>query len=143
MTPGRKAGRRPFAGFPVLAAAALALHAAGPGPARAQSPAETYLQGAWSHSGTVPGSVPGREMSWFVEWQFLRGRFVQTGYPPLRSEGRYRVLFADDSALKLQLFEQSGNLSESDRTVEIAIDRARETISVNRGPPLRRKPAAN
>lgn len=127
-----------------LRAGALVLIAAmGAEPAVAQSAAEKFMQGAWHHSGTVPGSVPGREMSFFIEWRFAAGRFVQTGYPPLHSEGRYRVLFADTPVLKLMLFEQSGNFSERDRTIEIAIDRKTETISVNRGPALRRKPTAD
>lgn len=124
----------------LLAALANPLHAA---PALAQSAAEKFVQGAWHHSGTVPGSLPGREMSFFIEWRFARGRFVQTGYPPLHSEGRYRVLYADATALKLLLFEQSGNFSERDRTIEIAIDAKMQTLSVNRGPPLRRKPASD
>jgi hypothetical protein len=111
-------------------------------PAQAQSAGETFVQGTWHHAGTVPGSVPGREMSFFIEWRFALGRFVQTGYPPLHSEGRYRVLFSDTTSLKLMLFEQSGNFSERDRTIEIAIDRKASTISINRGPPLRRKPAS-
>ena len=43
--------------------------------ARAQGAAEKFVQGAWHYSGTVPGSVPGREMSFFIEWRFARGRF--------------------------------------------------------------------
>ena len=125
------------------AGALLLIAAMGGGPVLAQSAAERFVQGAWHHSGTVPGSVPGREMSFFIEWRFAGGRFVQTGYPPLHSEGRYRVLFADTTVLKLMLFEQSGNFSERDRTIEIAIDRKAETISVNRGPALRRKPTAD
>jgi hypothetical protein len=126
----------------LLIAAALACPL-GAGAAQAQTAAEKFVQGAWHHSGTVPGSVPGREMSFFIEWRFAQGRFVQTGYPPLHSEGRYRVLYADPTVLKLLLFEQSGNFSERDRTIEIALDPKAQTISVNRGPSLRRKPVSN
>jgi len=125
----------------LAAAAAGAVFAAVP--VHAQTAAERFIQGAWHYSGTVPGSVPGREMSFFIEWRFAPGRFVQTGYPPLHSAGRYRVLFADATVLRLELFEQSGNFSERDRTIEIAIDRKVETVSINRGPPLRRKRATD
>ena len=123
------------------AGALVVLVALGAAPAGAQSATEKFIQGTWHHTGTVPGSVPGREMSFFIEWRFAAGRFVQTGYPPLHSEGRYRTLFADGTVLRLELFEQSGNFSERNRVIEIAIDRKAETISVNRGPALQRKPS--
>ena len=109
-------------------------------PAYAQAPeSERFIQGTWSYSGTLPGNRP---MSWFVEWTFADGRFRQSGYPPLHSEGHYRVLQATGDALKLELYEQKGNFSEQNRTIDIAVDRAAGTISVNQGPALRRKPAA-
>jgi len=112
-----------------------------PAPAFAQAPeAERFIQGTWSYSGALPGDRP---MSWYIEWTFAAGRFRQTGYPPLHSEGRYRVLQAAGDALKLELYEQKGNFSEQNRTVDIALDHAAGTISINRGPALRRKAAAN
>ena len=103
------------------------------------SEAERFIQGTWSHSGTVPGEPQHRAMSFFIEWTFSSGTFRQSGYPPLLSEGRYRVVRAEAAAITLTLFEQKGHFSETDRTIAIAIDRAAGTIAIDKGPALRRK----
>lgn len=103
------------------------------------SEAERFIQGTWSYSGTVPGEPLHRPMSFMIEWTFASGAFRQSGYPPLLSEGRYRVARAEAAAIALTLYAQKGNFSESDRTITIAIDRGANTISVDQGPTLRRK----
>ena len=122
----------------VRAAAALGLVLLMAGCGRS-SPAERFIQGAWYYAGTVPGTPQHRAISFHIEWTFDSGRFRQSGYPPLLSEGRYRVVRSTQSTITLTLFEQKGNFSEADRTIEIAIDQAAGTISVNNGPALRRK----
>jgi hypothetical protein len=105
------------------------------------SPAERFIQGTWFYSGTMPGTPQHRGVTVNIEWTFDSGRFRQSGYPPLVSEGRYRVVRSGEAAITLTVFEQKGNFSESDRTIEIALDRAAGTISVNNGPALLRKTA--
>jgi hypothetical protein len=114
----------------------LVLLAAGCG---RSSRAERFIQGTWFYAGTVPGTPQHRPVSWHVEWTFNSGYFRQSGYPPLLSEGRYRVVRSAENAITLTLFEQKGNFSEADRTIEIAIDHAAGTISVNNSPALLRK----
>ena len=104
------------------------------------SEAERFIQGNWSYSGTVPGEPIHRPVSIAIEWSFASGRFRQSGYPPLLSEGRYRVVRADADAITLTLFAQKGHFSEADRTIRIDLDRTAKSISVDRGPALRRKP---
>lgn len=103
------------------------------------SEAERFIQGTWSYSGTVPGEPIHRTIAVQIEWTFASGRFKQTGYPPLVSEGRYRVVRAEAQAITLTLFEQKGDFSDSDRTIQIALDRAERTITIDNGPALRRK----
>jgi hypothetical protein len=105
------------------------------------SEAERFIQGTWFSSGTTPGTPQHRSVTWYIEWSFESGSFRQSGYPPLQSEGRYRVVRAEAAAITLTLYNQKGNFSETDRTIEIAIDKAGGTISVNKGPELRRKAA--
>ena len=124
----------------VRAAAALGLVLLAAGCGRS-SPAERFIQGTWYYAGTAPGTPQHRAIAFHIEWTFESGRFRQTGYPPLLSEGQYRVVRSTESAITLTLFEQKGNFSESDRTIEIAIDQVAGTISVNKGPDLRRKTA--
>ena len=44
-----------------------------------------YLQGTWRAAGETPD-----RHTWFLEWTFKDGRFKQTGYPPIKQEGKYR-----------------------------------------------------
>ncbi|MCW5771395.1 MAG: hypothetical protein KIT16_07145 [Rhodospirillaceae bacterium] len=130
--PARPGRIRPFLS---LATAVLLAQTA---PACAEAPAaERFIQGKWSYTGSLgrPGE-PGP--SWHIEWSFSSGRFRQSGYPPLLSEGRYRVLQATDAGLALLLYEQKGHFSEEDRRIRIAIDRKAGTISIDGGPALKR-----
>lgn len=103
--------------------------------------AERFIQGTWSASGSTPGTPQHRSMSWSIEWTFASGTFRQSGYPPIQSEGRYRVLRAEPASITLTLYQQKGDFSEADRKIEIAIDKAAGTISIDKGPELRRKTA--
>ena len=106
------------------------------------SEAERFIQGSWLYTGTLPGLPQYPTMPFTVEWTFASGTFRQTGYPPIDSEGRYRVVQAAHAAITLTLFQQKGHFSEADRTIAIAIDRDAGAISIDKGPLLRRKLAA-
>ena len=129
----RRLAPRAYARAAVLGLVLLAAACGG------SSPAERFIQGRWSYSGTEPGTPQHRAVIVHIEWAFDSGRFRQSDYPLVLSEGRYRVVRAAEAAITLTLFEQKGNFSETDRTIEIAIDRAAGTISVNNGPALLRK----
>lgn len=101
--------------------------------------AERFIQGTWSYSGTVSGDPPHRAIAFQIEWTLDSGTFRQSGYPPLLSEGRYRVVRAAADGITLTLYQQKGNFSEADRTIEIALDKAAGTITIDKGPALRRK----
>ena len=103
------------------------------------SEAERFIQGTWTHSGTAQGEPIHRTFTYSIEWTFASGHFKQSGYPPLLSEGRYRVVHADAQAITLTLFQQKGDFSEADRTIRITLDRAARTITIADGPALRRK----
>jgi hypothetical protein len=122
-------------------AALLGLAALAAVPGCGGSEAERFIQGTWFGSGTTPGTPQHRSIMWYVEWSFESGSFRQSGYPPLQSEGRYRVVRAKPAAITLTLYQQKGNFSETDRKIEIAIDKAGGTISIDKGPELRRKTA--
>jgi hypothetical protein len=106
------------------------------------SEAERFIQGSWFYTGTLPGLPQYPTMPFTIEWTFASGTFRQSGYPPIHSEGRYRVVQAGQAAITLTLFQQKGHFSEEDRTIAIAIDRDAGGISIDKGPLLRRKPAA-
>ena len=103
------------------------------------SEAERFIQGTWWQLGTMAGEPQHRAISFYLEWTFRSGAFRQSGYPPLLSEGSYRVVRAEPAAITLLLYQQKGDFSDADRTIAIAIDRDDGTISIDQGPPLRRK----
>lgn len=84
-------------------------------------PDDSPLQGTWRLSGETPANNSGRAMAWYLEWKFSNGRFLQTGYPPLAQQGRYRVLKSEANQLTLELYEQKGNFGAADRKIEVTV----------------------
>ena len=103
------------------------------------SEAERYIQGTWFYRGGLPGQPEYPTRPFTIEWTFASGTFRQTGYPPIFSEGRYRVSRAGETDITLTLFKQKGHFSESDRTILIALDKPAGTITIDKGPALQRK----
>ena len=91
---------------------------------------ETFIQGKWRLEGEHPKNESGRAMSWFLEWTFADGKFLQTGYPPIKQEGKYRVVKQSDDKLTLELYEQKGNFGTNDRRIEIVIDKKNERLKI-------------
>ncbi len=89
---------------------------------RAQDNAK-FIEGTWRLDGQLSSGGKGPRMSWFLEWTFGGGTFLQNGYPPLRQEGRYRVVAERENAMTLELHGQRGTFGTEDRKMEIVIDR--------------------
>ena len=81
-------------------------------------------------TGELPKDKSGRSRVWFLEWTFAGGKFLQTGYPPIKQEGKYRVVKQSDDKLTLELYEQKGNFGTKDRRVEIVIDEKNERLKI-------------
>lgn len=84
---------------------------------------ETFIQGKWRLTGELPKDKSGYSRVWFLEWTFAGGKFLQTGYPPIRQEGKYRIVNQSDEKLTLELYEQKGNFGTKDRQIEIVVDK--------------------
>ena len=85
-----------------------------------------FLIGAWFRSETISAGFTS-----FVRWEFRADEtFLQTGYPPLTQQGRYRILESDNDLLKIRLFEQSGTFGTDDRDLMVQINRARNEITL-------------
>jgi len=88
---------------------------------------ENFIQGKWHISGNVPGD---RNLSWFLEWEFSDGKFIQNGYPPILQKGKYKVISDKESKLKLKLYDQKGTWGEDDSEVEIIINRESKLLTI-------------
>lgn len=89
---------------------------------------ENFILGTWRLAGELPKTGGGRSFSWFLEWTFADGNFVQTGYPPLRQEGKYRIVKKEDDKLTLELYEQKGTFGTEDKQIEIVVDKKKLKI---------------
>lgn len=97
---------------------------------------EDFIQGTWRAEGTDPS---GRHR-WFQEWTFEKGKFEETGYPPLGQKGSYRVLKSERNKLTLELYEQEGTFGTENRQLEIVINKRRGTLKIGTVGPFRRAP---
>ena len=94
---------------------------------------EAFVQGTWRLSGMNDASH-----SWFLEWTFDQGRFTLDGYPPLHQEGKYRVLKEQGRRLTLELYDQQGNFGTRTETLEIVVDKDKETLRIKAQGPFKR-----
>ena len=94
---------------------------------------EIYIQGTWRLAGEHPGEE-GAGSGWMLEWTFEKGRFRQTGYPPIEQVGRYRVAEETGSRVVLELTDQRGTFGSGDRLIEVVIDREADVISIDGRP---------
>ncbi len=99
---------------------------------------ETFIQGKWRLVGEFPKDKSGRSRVWFLEWTFADGKFLQTGYPPIKQEGKYRIVKQDESKLTLELYEQKGTFGTKDRKIEIDVDRKNEKLQIENHQGFRR-----
>ena len=97
--------------------------------ARAQDNAK-FIEGTWRLDGQLPSGGKSPGMSWFLEWTFVGGTFVQQGYPPLRQEGRYRIVADRENTVTLELHDQRGTFGANDRKLEIVIDREGRRLKI-------------
>lgn len=91
---------------------------------------EKFIQGKWRLVGEFPKDKSGRSRVWFLEWTFAGGKFLQIGYPPLKQEGKYRIVRQEDDKLMLELYEQKGNFGNKDQQIEIVVDRKNEKLKI-------------
>lgn len=91
---------------------------------------ETFIQGKWRLVGEFPKDKSGRSRVWFLEWTFADGKFLQTGYPPIKQEGKYRIVKRDEDKLTLELYEQKGTFGTKDRQIEIVIDKKNKRLKI-------------
>ncbi|HWS99072.1 MAG TPA: hypothetical protein VN256_02295 [Pyrinomonadaceae bacterium] len=95
---------------------------------------EDFIQGTWRAQGTDPSGRHG----WFQEWTFEKGKFNETGYPPLEQKGSYRVLKSQGNRLTLELYDQDGTFGTENRQLEIVINKRRGTLRIGQVGPFRR-----
>lgn len=97
----------------------------------AMSEEEKFIQGAWRAGGELKNKDGGPGMSWFIEWTFDKGKFKQTGYPPLSQEGKYRIIRKDGNKLTLELYDQKGTFGTENKTIEIVIDKEKDQLKIS------------
>jgi hypothetical protein len=88
---------------------------------------EKFIQGKWQLSGNLPGD---RNFSWLLEWEFNNGTFFQSGYPPIRQEGKYKIIEEREDTIRLKLYKQTGTWGEQDSELDIIIDKENNTLSI-------------
>lgn len=103
---------------------------------------EAFIQGKWRVSGQLPPNQSGHSMSWFQEWTFSDGKFLEEGYPPLGQKGKYRIIRNEDDKLTLELFEQSGTFGTENSRLEIVIDKKENTLKIGQNAGFKRIPKA-
>jgi len=91
---------------------------------------ESFIQGKWRLEGESPKDRSGYTRFWFLEWTFANGTFLQTGYPPIKQEGKYRIIKQADNKMTLELYEQKGNFGTADQTIELVVDRKDERLKI-------------
>jgi len=91
---------------------------------------ETFIQGKWRLEGEFPKDKSGRSRVWFLEWTFADVTFLQIGYPPIKQEGKYRIIKHVENTLTLELYEQKGNFGTKDRQIEIVIDEKNKRLKI-------------
>jgi hypothetical protein len=92
-----------------------------------------FIQGQWSYSEDLGGGLAS-----VLTWDFRDGRFTLEGYPPLFQEGDYQVVQSAGESVTLRLVNQSGDLSTTDREIEIILDRGAETLLIDGQGPFHR-----
>lgn len=97
---------------------------------------EDFIQGTWRAQGTDPSGRHG----WFQEWTFEKGKFNETGYPPLEQKGSYRVLKSERNKLTLELYDRDGTFGTENSQLEIVINKRRGTLKIGTVGPFRRAP---
>ena len=91
---------------------------------------EAFIQGKWRLVGEHPKDKSGYSRVWFLEWTFADGKFLQTGYPPITQEGKYRIVKQEKDKLTLELYEQKGTFGTKDKQIEVVIDEKNEKLSI-------------
>ena len=91
---------------------------------------ETFIQGKWRLEGEFPKDKSGRSRVWFLEWTFADVTFLQIGYPPIKQEGKYRIIKHVENTLTLELYEQKGNFGTKDRQIEMVIDEKNKRLKI-------------
>ena len=90
-------------------------------PALPQISNEEFIRGAWRIDGYL--DQKNRRGRWYPEWTFEDGKFKETGYPPLKQSGSYRVLGREKDKLTLELYEQEGTFGSQNSRLEIVVKR--------------------
>src|SRR5437868_1683293 len=71
---------------------------------------EKFIQGEWEGSeqqtGKAPPQAKGPILGISVDWKFENGKFNFAGYPPLKQEGKYRVMKETASSITLEFYDQ-------------------------------------
>ncbi len=91
---------------------------------------EAFIQGKWRLQGESPQDRSRYIRVWYIEWTFANGAFVQIGYPPIRQEGKYRIVKEEDSKMTLELYEQKGNFGTKDQQIKLVVDRENEKLNI-------------
>lgn len=88
--------------------------------------------GRWHLDGQLPPGNSGHSFHWFLEYTFKDdGTFMLTGYPPLMQKGKYRIVKSEENKLTVDLYEQSGNFGDTDKQIEIVVDKEKETLKID------------
>lgn len=101
---------------------------------------EAFIQGKWRVEGKLPPNQSGHSMSWFQEWTFTDGKFLEEGYPPLGQKGKYRVINNESDKLTLELYEQSGTFGTENSQLQIVVDKQENTLKIGQNAGFKRVP---
>lgn len=95
------------------------------------------LAGGWTFSQDL-----GQGFGAYLTWSFAGDRFTLEGYPPLRQEGRFRLIERRDHTYRIQLFAQSGDLPADEREILVVYDPTADTLMIDGQGPYRRAEGA-
>lgn len=126
---------------PILLSLCLSLALAFPLAPRAADAQDAAIQGTWYLSGQVKQEDGRPGLSWFLEWNFDKGKFYLNGYPPLHQEGSYRIIKRNGNKLTLELYNQQGNFGTDNSQIEIVTGKDPNKLRIKGQGPFKRTKA--
>jgi hypothetical protein len=90
---------------------------------------DELIQGTWRLDGSQRDQA-GREFTWFSQYEFDKGNFKQSGYPPISQAGSYRILSIDGDKLWLELFDQHGTFGTENKQIVIVVNSAQGELTI-------------
>lgn len=93
---------------------------------------EKFIQGEWEgrEEGThpPPPEMKGPTLGIYVNWKFNKGNFNFVGYPPLKQEGKYRVIKETPDSITLEFYDQKGDWGSEKSQRTFFINRSKDEL---------------